>query len=272
MGQSSLSYSEILMKKCAVLVAASICTALCAEYPTPSIREEQKVMVNGVSETWQLQWIGKPKPVCGIEDVPVTFTCPCMGFAYGEGGDLVLRRLQNTVEVDRLSITSLFGEEFSGVGKIAIIQRWREKAGADIEASEKDSFAGIVAKRNVVQVMNFADYVHDGHRTGFYLQTTTLPCGKNLGVVIGVTSRNPRLHSISSVANPGLRLTLRKQHWEALSRTSGAIDVIDWECGDHFADTETRLSLRMTPDGVQGMRREYTCPPNPRKLLHEERF
>ena len=31
-----------------------------AEYPTPLVREEQKVSIGGVPETWQLRWTAPP--------------------------------------------------------------------------------------------------------------------------------------------------------------------------------------------------------------------
>ena len=33
------------------------------EYPTPSIREEQVVVVGEVAEVWKLKWTSPPKPV-----------------------------------------------------------------------------------------------------------------------------------------------------------------------------------------------------------------
>lgn len=51
----------------------------------PEIREEQKVLVNGISEVWRLEWKSPPTPACSPEDI---ITCPCSGFAYGESGQL----------------------------------------------------------------------------------------------------------------------------------------------------------------------------------------
>jgi len=56
--------------------------ATSSEYPTPMVREQQTVIVDGVTETWQLKWRTAPKPVC--EPNELALTCPCMGFAYGE--------------------------------------------------------------------------------------------------------------------------------------------------------------------------------------------
>jgi hypothetical protein len=90
-----------------------------SEYPTPTIREEQEVLVDGVTETWRLQWKSMPTPYCGADVVDVSLTCPCIGFAYGESGDLYLIRLRSGIEVEQLRLTPLFGEYPN-----AVVQRW----------------------------------------------------------------------------------------------------------------------------------------------------
>lgn len=125
----------------------------------------------------------------------------------------------------------------------------------------------IVSKRPVVQVMHFADYDHDGHAAEFYLQTEAAPCGKSIGVVIGITTTNSRLHVFSSESNPRKPLFLQKWEWEAIRQTkSGTAKVVDWRCGDHGADTQTEFELHWSAKGIDGVRREYTCP-----LKHEAR-
>jgi hypothetical protein len=100
----------------------------------------------------------------------------------------------------------------------------------------------------------------------------SLPCGKSLGLVVGVSKRNPRLHALGAAAKPGKPLYMQKGEWEALRRATGPIEVLDWPCGDHGADTETRLFLRWTPKGVVGALREYSCTQDfkPGSLVHEE--
>jgi hypothetical protein len=63
---------------------------------------------------------------------------------------------------------------------------------------------------------------------------------------------------------------MQRENWEALRDASGPIEVSDWPCGDHGADTETTLRLRWTPDGVEATRREFTCPPKPKRLINEQ--
>ncbi len=226
-----------------------------SEYPAPSIREEQIVTVNGATETWRLQWSAAPKPHCGADEADVALTCPCMGFAYGESGDLYLVRVRNGNEVERLRLTSLFGEF-----PAAVVQRWAADYERDFGSVGRDDFMATVSKRNVVQVMILADYDHDGKATEFYLQTEAAPCGKSLGVVIGVSTNNQRLHVFGTASRPNKPLYLQKREWDAIRRASSSpVHVVDWSCGDHASPTQTELELRWSAQGIDGVRREYDC-------------
>jgi hypothetical protein len=242
-----------------------------SEYPAPQVREEQSVIVNGVTETWQLRWVAPPKLVCGPNEISMSTTCPCMGFAYGEGGDLDLTRLRNGSEIDRLHITPLFEEQLSHAGRAAIIQRWPTDDEKDVNSGEED-LSRVVKKRPIVQVMHFFDYDHDGEPTEFYLQSEAAPCGKSVGVVVGISKSNPRLHAFGTFSDPDKPLHLQRREWEALRDAQGAVDVLDWACRDHASETQTTLSLRWTAQGIGGTRREFACTPEskPGELLHEE--
>jgi hypothetical protein len=66
---------------------------------------------------------------------------------------------------------------------------------------------------------------------------------------------------------------MQKREWEALRDAAGPVDVLDWACADHGADTETRLRLRWTDEGIIGVRREYSCSAGGkahRRLIHQE--
>jgi hypothetical protein len=54
------------------------------EMPKQYIREQRTVRVQGVKETWQLVWEGKPSTVCGPDEVFMAITCPCAGYAYAD--------------------------------------------------------------------------------------------------------------------------------------------------------------------------------------------
>jgi hypothetical protein len=245
-------------------------TAAPSEYPTPLVREEQTVVVDGATEVWQLKWAAVPKLVCEPNDI--SLTCPCTGFAYGEGGDLMLIRMRDGAEIDRLDIAPFFEEQFVNEGRLAIVQRFQPDYDKDFAASQRDDFSAIVGKRPVVQLMHFGDYDHDGRPTEFYLQTEAAPCGKSVGIVIGVSKGNPRLHVFGTASQPEKALYMQKQEWEALREASHPFEIEDWPCGDHGSQTETRLWLRWSPKGIDGLRREFTCPSSgeTRRLISEE--
>ena len=241
-----------------------------SEYPTPNIREEQEVVVGGLAEIWQLKWTTLPKSICGPTSADWS-TCPCAGFAFGETGHLTLLRMRGGTEIDHMDLTPFCGQREMGNGRLPIVQRWQPED-KDFEASKRQDFPALVTKRRIVQVMHFADYEHDGSRSEFYWQIDTLPCGKSIGIVIGVSRRNPRLHVLGKVSKPGSPLYMQEKEWDALRQASGPVEVLDWACGDHGAETETRLWLRWTPAGVDGTNREYSCPEDnkPATLLHEK--
>ena len=83
-----------------LLLLAGLVLGQSLEYPKPNIREEQQVVVNGVTETWRLQWKSPPHPECDAsEGMAMAITCPCQGFAFGESGDLDVVRLRNGSEI-----------------------------------------------------------------------------------------------------------------------------------------------------------------------------
>lgn len=236
----------------AFLVAKPGATSSVREYPTPLIREEQTVLLNGKPEIWRLQWAKPPIAYCEANEGD--FNCPCEGFSYGEIGELFIVRLRDGREIDRLPLTKLF-DQTDG----AAIQRWPTD-GHDLELSKRDDFARLVSKRPTSRVMHFADFDHDGQSTEFFLQTASEPCGKITGVVVGISAKNNRLHVFSSVAKPGKPLVLFKREWQALlTNTTGQTHVVDWTCDDHGADSQTELTLRWFAGVIGGDRLEYEC-------------
>jgi hypothetical protein len=233
------------------------------------VREEKPVVVDGATELWRLVWEHPPKPACNPED-EVWYTCPCAGFAFGERGQLDLVRIRNGQEIDRLSLTPMFGhDDFPFVPPEAVVQRW-ERLPRDRLASDARQFARRVHVRPVVSVINLADYDHDGRSTEFFLQTGVLPCGKRMGVVIGLSPGNLRLHAFGSALHPEKPLDLQKPQWDALRSSAGPVRVMDWPCGDHGADTETEIELQATSAGIRAVRREFECTEHGRgKLLRK---
>jgi len=239
---------------------------------SPTIREEQSVIVNGATETWRLEWKTPLKSACGADDI-YWYTCPCIGFTFGEAGVADLVRISNGREIDRLSLTALFDENLSVVGKLAILPRWEPQDG-DMKLEGTEELLQRVRSRPVVKVMQFGDYDHDGAATEFFLQTGTAPCGKLTGVVVGRFRGSNGLRALGTALEPNVPLILKKEEWEALRLATGPIRVVDWSCGDHGSDVEIELELDTGPQGISVISRTFACDDNNGRrvrLLSEER-
>ena len=241
----------------------------------PVIREERKIIINGVEELWQLEWAHTPSPACGPEDAEWS-TCPCSGFAFGESGELTLVRKRQGQKDERLSLSPFFSDDYdspaaSSTSK-AVLARWavHEK---DYEDSDKPDFVARVRNRPLMRIMNYKDYDHDGNPTEFMVQVGTLPCGKLMSIVVGISKASPHLHAFSSVKQPKQPLTLQAHQWEALSKAKAPIKVIDWQCGDHGSEEEVELELVAKNGSIHTIRRTYDCKEDGRgKLLKQEDF
>jgi len=224
------------------------------------VREEQAVSVDHVAEVWRLVWKAPPEPVCSAAD-PLWTTCGCSGFAFGEGGRLDLVRVRQGHEYDRLALTPFFDDETPTRGPRAVVQRWNVQS-QDLEQGESEELASRVATRPPAKIMQLADYDHDGSATEFFLQTGTLPCGKEMGIAVGVSGRQGRLHAFGTALHPDRPLVMQRQQWYALRDAAGSIRVKDLPCGDHLRGTETELELGVTASGIRAVRREFACQEN----------
>lgn len=242
-----------------VLVAA---VSANAEKPAAVIREEQPVLVDGVEERWVLQWEGPTKPHCSFDKPNVWPTCPCSGFAFGECGKLALVRKRPGQEDERIPLSNMFQECPScgvpGDDGEGCLQRWAVHQ-RDLDEKDAPDFAAKVKARPIVRIMDFLDYDHDGRATEFMLQVDNFPCAKPMCVVIGISRKNPHLHVFGSAAFPNKPLVLQAHQWESLLEAKGPVTVIDWRCGDHGADVEIELELRIDNDGIHAMRIAYEC-------------
>jgi hypothetical protein len=231
-----------------------------AENPNPVVREEHKVVVDGVEEHWRLEWATPPKPACSPDEPDVWSTCPCEGFAFGERGNLVLVRKKPGGEEERFTLTQLFAGDFDAPGNVGevVLLRWdvHEK---DVDESKSSDFADRVRARPLATVMRFGDYDHDGHATEFLLQVGTLPCGKRMSVAVGVSGHNPRLHVFSTIEHPERPLVLQAWQWESLRDAKGPTKVLDWKCVDHGSDAETELELAVDENGLHAKKWTYDC-------------
>jgi hypothetical protein len=113
----------------------------------------------------------------------------------------------------------------------------------------------------MVRLVHFGDYDHDGAATEFYLQTEALPCGKSSGVVVGISTSDPHLHVFGTATTPKKALYMQKREWDAVREAKAEpVQVIDWQCYDHAAETQTELKLNWMAKGIDGVQLEYTCP------------
>ncbi|MCJ7546939.1 MAG: hypothetical protein MUP30_08975 [Deltaproteobacteria bacterium] len=241
---------------CGILVFTGAMTS--ARSTKPIIREELKVMVDGVQERWYLEWETPPISVCGPENDDWE-TCPCYGFAFGEAGYLNLVRQKTGEKIERFSLTDLFTYEegpLPGEGK-AVLQRWKERKTDSNMDSGSPEFISLVKSRPPVQVMHLKDYDHDGRATEFVLQIGNEPCGKEMSVVVGISRSNSRLHVFASAKNPKEPLILQRWHWESLAKAKTSVKVVHWAYGDHGFDGEEEYELKADRGSIHAIKRVY---------------
>ncbi len=242
-----------------ILVLSSI-DAL-AENDKPILREERRIVIDGVEEVWRLEWAKPPSPACGPEDESWS-TCPCTGFAFGEWGDLrlVRKRLGKKDELFSLNRLFEFGDDLPKPYDVSgsVLRRWDVSDG-DYRISDSSGFADRVRTRPLAEVMHFVDYDHDGRASEFLLQIGTVPCGKRESVAVGISRKKGGLHVFSSTNRPKEPLILTSWQWEALSKAKGSVKVSDGLCGDHGSERERELELRAHSGNISATRRTYQC-------------
>ena len=208
--------------------------------PTPVavatiLRERATVDVDGVAETWRLEWSEPTTPECATLE-QFAMSCSCWGFAIAETGPLDLVRSRPNMPDERLALSPLFVG-----GKLAILQRW--KLGEHEPPPENLSYQAMF--RPAVTVMNLGDYDHDGRSTEFVLQIAASAC-YDAAVVVGISKSDPHLHVFRSAESPRTMVSLlHRDQWERL-RTSSMIDVVQVPCGER--------GMGWADDGDGGMR------------------
>jgi hypothetical protein len=196
------------------------------------VREQTTVTLDGVAETWRLEWTHAPFPTCrGAAGK----TCPCAGFAPGERGDLDLVRERPGAPADRFSLSPLF-----------------EAHETIVVAARPDAGAPLLA---------LADYDHDGKASELAFQVGAGPCGHTAWAIIGVSRDNPRLHAFTSAEDPKTPLVLdQRRDWETV-RARGSLDTVQVACGDHGADESTSVTVTAKNGVLHSSTRTAACPP-----------
>lgn len=225
------------------------------------VREQRSVTIGGTKEVWRLIWRGAPKDTgsCGVSDPEGALTCPCIGFAYGEEGDLVLERQRPGMPSERMPLTPLFADVFDGsaaAAPVAMLPRWQTR----LRDIGHNPTAATIRARPIVRTMRLRDYNHDGIAGEFLLQVQAGPCGHHGLVAVGVTRVNPRLHALATTEHPERPLVLESWQWAALARNARPRPLRDVACLDHGSDEETRLVLRTERGRLHATRITSTCP------------
>jgi hypothetical protein len=241
----------------------------------PVLREEVTLKVDGVVEVWRLEWMGTPVPACEPEG-DAWYTCPCMGFAFGEAGDLDLVRKRAGQKDERFSLTRLFrygeapGPSYDRVW--TVLPRWKNHTDDDKIGSS--ALPSEVKARPIIKIIKFGDYDHDGRATEFLLQIGNLPCAKSMTLAVGISQKNPHLHAFTSFKSPDKPLILQKEQWEALRNSTDRISVVNWPCGDHGLDGEEEYMLQSKSGTIYSTRRTYLCTQDDKRgqLQEEEEF
>ena len=244
------------------LLAAGMVMA--AAKPVQFLREQKAVRFEGVEEVWKLVWEGRPKPICGPQDVEMAITCPCTGFAYGEVGRLSLVRQRGGKEVERLALGPYFSElPADGTEGLAAMQ-WRPLAPGDWDhvtaEGTSPKLAEVARKRPGPRVLQMADYDKDGNAAEFLVQVSAGPCGHTEYMLFGVSRAQPKLHAFGSVDHPGDALVLPGAAWQALLTSRGPARVTAWQCGDHGSDVRQELVLGATGGAIKVVQKTWSCP------------
>ncbi len=263
------------------LCLAGICLAhkAVAAAELETIRQETEVSFNGKREVWQLKWLGEVKlGACTVSDAASAITCPCQGFAEAESGHLVLDRIVDGNFVERLDVSERLKQlpgDFGGI----LLPRWPVAGGEMLECLEQErdgkhesaceQLKQRVQKRAPVNVMQMADYAHDGAATQFLLHVMNLPCGKPVSVAIGVTRARPRLDVLRGAENPTEPLALFNWEWEAMVKVSNLVTVVTWNCGDHGSEVETRDRIEVKGGDISVRREESKCDVHHRRPAWE---
>jgi hypothetical protein len=195
----------------------------------PAIRESKRLVIDGVEETWSLEWMSAPQPACR----DAVIACPCEGFAYAERGKLDLVRSRDGSPFERMNLSELF------LDSVAILPRWTPL----LDEAESELSDEALASRPVLGILKFGDYDRDGRATEFPLQVRATSCHTQT-LLIGVSKARPSLHAIGSKEAPNVGLVL--EHFSDWQKVLEAPDTTlhQWACGDHGAPREVSVRIR----------------------------
>jgi len=256
------TYRAVAIAMATGLLAASVTAE---DYPS-LIREQRAVMVNGVKETWRLQWDALPQSACGPEDLEVALACPCRGFAYGESGKLALLRMRSGAPPERLELAPFFKDlGVAGAEGAAVLQRWRPIPAAahdeedDWHHAADFDFLKRIHARGSSAVMKVGDYNHDGQASEFLLQVGSHPCGTQQLLLVGVSRYNRHLHVFATADTPAQPLVLSGVAWAAILRSPKPAPVVESGCDVPGSDGETLVTVAARHGAFHVRRESRPC-------------
>lgn len=208
------------------------------------VREEKHLVVDGVSETWRIEWREDPRLDCVDES---WWTCPCHGHGFGEVGKADLVRLRPGAPEDRFDLGAI-SEELS-------LQRWVPPK--SLKWGDPPPTLEEMEKLPVADVMDFADYDHDGRATELTLYASNVVCGHITTVVVGISKTNPKLHVFEA---DGEHLTLQSKRDWAKVRDGLPARIVTWACGDHGSAREESMFITRDARGFHVKKSERACP------------
>lgn len=262
-----MSWHRTLFSLSALLLAAPMASALSPPQPE-SLREEQRLTVDGREEVWQLVWVGPVRDYCEAVSPEMAITAPCAGFAYGETGRLSLRRLRDGQVIDRFDPGTAFAEASEMLpgreaGWSVLPRRALQDEDYGRWLEDEGKFLKAVDQRPAVTLMRFADYDRDGRGSEFLLQTDVEPGGRPLYAAIGLPAGRERLDFLRSTGRPDTALVLTARAWAALRDQKGTVTVTHRICGDHGAETRSDYVLSADAGRISVKLRESACPGGP---------
>jgi hypothetical protein len=258
-----------LSGKLLTAMAGSLFAATLAAQDYASMTREQKaVVVNGVRESWRLQWETIPQSTCGVEDLEVALACPCAGFAYGEAGRLALVRMRAGHPQERLELAPFFKDQGApGSPGLAVLQHRRPIPAAahdeddDWHHAADFDFRKRVDARGPTELMKFGDYNHDGRASEFLLQVGVRPCGLPRMILVGVSRFTPQLHVFASAELPEQPLVLPATVWAALLKGTRPVHAVESGCDDpDSGGTETTVDVWAQRGVLHARRESAPCP------------
>jgi hypothetical protein len=226
-----------------VPAAASSPPVPAAAEPRPgrTVREKHSVKVDGVRETWSLEWAGAVPS--GIPETDQLTPVTGRFGDFGETGELFVVRARPGAPVEELALGT------------RMLPRW------PVEKDDGDSMpAAEVMKRKEIPAVRFGDYDHDGNAAEFPLLVEIHPPGTfgedRRTILVGLDRRTRRLGVLGDARHPDKPVTMNT--WEPLLRANPA-EIVQSGCGDHGRLYEKAYLVHGADDGLHVRVRSYDC-------------